>query len=236
MPKYHMTFFDPRATRPDSIDVLSSSMIGQGKRILEFGCATGYMAEYLQTQRGCTVLGVEYDAQAAAMAEQRGVRMIVGDAESEETATAIAEDVAKSGCFDVILASAVLEHLRDPQSILIRMRPFLAPDGYLVATLPNIAHWIMRRELLRGQFRYEPYGILDETHLRFFTIQTARELFWNSGYRVANIAYDPGEGIPILSAVARRIARLKRMEAALTLTWPGLLAYQMAILARPIAS
>ena len=233
MPKYDMESFDPKAVRADSIDTLSAQMVGWRKRVLEVGCATGYMAEFLQTKRGCTVVGVEYDAESASRSEARGVRTIVGDAESTVTISAIMADVEHGGQFEVVLASAVLEHLRYPEALLERVHRFLTPNGYLVVTLPNIAHWIMRRNLILGRFRYEQYGLLDETHLRFYTVETARELLATSGFQVVRCAFDPGEGIPLLSAAARHMKWLKRGEARVTALRPGLLAYQTAFLARP---
>src|SRR5262249_51763726 len=78
----------------------------------------------------------------------------------------------------------VLEHLRDPWSVLSWLRTLLAPGGRAVISIPNIAHWTSRRALLRGRFDYADHGLLDRTHLRFFTRASAAELAHRAGFAV----------------------------------------------------
>jgi hypothetical protein len=80
----------------------------------------------------------------------------------------------------------VLEHLRDPASVLRRIRPFIVEGGEVVSSLPNIAHGSIRLALLAGEFRYRETGLLDKTHLRFFTRESIRDLFEQSGYVVTH--------------------------------------------------
>jgi 2-polyprenyl-3-methyl-5-hydroxy-6-metoxy-1,4-benzoquinol methylase len=154
-------------------------LVPEGSRVLEFGPATGYMTEILKTRRGSTVTGVEISPEAAKSAERHAERMIVGDAEQLDYDQLLGDER-----FDAILFADVLEHLRDPGGLLARIRPFLADEGVVVASIPNVAHGSLRLALLAGEFRYRELGLLDETHLRFFTRETIQDLFEGAGYVV----------------------------------------------------
>jgi SAM-dependent methyltransferase len=91
------------------------------------------------------------------------------------------------GPFDVVLAGDVLEHLVDPRRVLADARSLLAPGGYVVASVPNVAHVDVRMALLCGRFAYRETGLLDATHLRFFTHDTLLELFERAGLAVARV-------------------------------------------------
>jgi hypothetical protein len=149
--------------------------------VLEFGCATGYMTEVLKNRLGCTVVGIEIDRDAAALAEQYAERVIVGDAETIDYAAELAGEE-----FDVVLFADVLEHLKEPADVLRRVRPFVAENGVVVASIPNIAHASVRLALLGGEFRYREWGLLDDTHLRFFTRASIQDLFEETGYVVTH--------------------------------------------------
>jgi 2-polyprenyl-3-methyl-5-hydroxy-6-metoxy-1,4-benzoquinol methylase len=96
------------------------------------------------------------------------------------------------GKFDVVVFADVLEHLPNPASVLHLTRKVLNPGGLVIASIPNIAHWSIRWELLRGRFDYQPYGIMDATHLRWFTEKTVRSLFESCGYEVETIKHTAG--------------------------------------------
>jgi SAM-dependent methyltransferase len=149
--------------------------------VLEFGCATGYMTEVLKDRLGCTVVGIEIDRDAALLAEQHAERVIVGDAETIDYATELAGEQ-----FDVVMFADVLEHLKEPADVLRRVRPFIAENGAVVASIPNIAHASVRLALLAGEFRYREWGLLDDTHLRFFTRASIQDLFEETGYVVTH--------------------------------------------------
>lgn len=160
--------------------------VPDGARVLDVGCATGYLAAEL-TRRGCVVDGVEFDPQAAerARAPGRCREVVVGDLESPLTREAV-EAMAGRGDRgpDVVVCADVLEHLRDPWATLAWLRTLTAPDGRAVISVPNIAHWTARRALLRGRFDYADFGLLDRTHLRFFTRASAAELARRAGFAV----------------------------------------------------
>lgn len=152
------------------------SLVGENKRVIDFGCATGYFAELL-TKRGCQVTGVEVNSKAAKVAEQYCEQVIVTDLDFVSLV-----EILPRQTFDVAVFGDVLEHLRNPWKVLEETRQLLKPEGYVVASIPNIAHGAIRLALLQGKFEYTELGILDSTHLRFFTCKTVAELFDSSGY------------------------------------------------------
>lgn len=164
---------DPRSSHYHLVE-----MTGFNRTVLEIGPATGYITRVLR-DRGCSVTCIEIDPEMAAKANQYCSRMIVGDIETLDLSQSLG--AAK---YDVVLLGDVLEHLKDPWKVLNRLKPFLRPDGYTVVSLPNIAHGSVRLALLYGDFRYQPLGLLDQGHLRFFTFNTALELFHQAGYAV----------------------------------------------------
>ena len=149
----------------------------QGRRILECGCATGFLSRHL-VERGCTVTGVEIDAGAAENARQWCETVHVIDLNRRDWADEISRG------YDTILFGDVLEHLVNPGSVLRRAADLLTPNGRVIICLPNIAYWKIRASLLRGKFEYTSAGILDVTHLRFFTPESARTLIEEAGYRI----------------------------------------------------
>jgi SAM-dependent methyltransferase len=151
-------------------------MIGGNKRVLEFGCASGYVSRVLR-DRGCSVVGIEIDPEFASQAKEFCEEVIIGNAEDLDL-----ESILGERTFDVAVFGDVLEHMSDPLAMLRRVRQWLVPDGYVVASLPNIAHGAVRLALLEGRFDYTSEGLLDETHLRFFTLDTIKELFHQAGF------------------------------------------------------
>jgi 2-polyprenyl-3-methyl-5-hydroxy-6-metoxy-1,4-benzoquinol methylase len=174
--KYTAFQSDPASTHSKIV-----SLVPPATRVLEFGCATGYMSKVLKDRLGCTVVGVEIDPEAAALAEQHTERVIVGDAEKIDYAAELAGEE-----FDVVLFADVLEHLKEPAEVLRRVRPFVAENGVVVASIPNIAHASVRLALLGGEFRYREWGLLDDTHLRFFTRASIQDLFEETGYVITH--------------------------------------------------
>lgn len=161
----------------DEIDLSSGSVhadvvhfVEKGSRVLELGPATGYMSRVF-SERGCTVVGIEFDAGMAERAAEFCERMIVGDLDTLDFEAELGDDR-----FDAIVAADVIEHLKDPLGALRRLRRFLKEDGYFVISVPNVAHGSIRLALLSGRFEYRDWGLLDSTHLRFFTRETFERL------------------------------------------------------------
>jgi 2-polyprenyl-3-methyl-5-hydroxy-6-metoxy-1,4-benzoquinol methylase len=165
-------------------------LVGRDKRVVDFGCATGYLANLL-TQEGCKVTGVEINPEAAKVAEAYCDKVIVADLDYTDITELLAHET-----YDVAVFGDVLEHLRDPWRILRATQKILNPDGYIVASIPNIAHGAIRLALLEGRFEYTELGILDNTHLRFFTRPSLYKLFEDTGFFVESIAYTT---LPIFS-------------------------------------
>ena len=151
-------------------------LTGPNKKVLEVGPATGYLTEVLVRQ-GCRVTAIEKDQAAAEMAAKFCERMIVSDVDEFDFAAAFGDER-----FDVVMFGDVLEHLVRPQSVLSQVAGLLHPKGYVVASVPNIAHGSIRLALLNGEFRYTEMGLLDRTHLGFYTKESLQSLFREAEY------------------------------------------------------
>lgn len=155
-------------------------------RVLEFGCGAGALGGALKRQgRAEYVCGVERHPEAAERAKSRLDRVLAIDIERAR----LDDDLP----FDTLVLADVLEHLQDPWGTLFTARRYLKEGGLVVASLPNIAHYKVIRKLLRHVWRYEPGGILDRTHLRFFTRKSIEDLFLNAGFRIEKVERDGNE-------------------------------------------
>jgi 2-polyprenyl-3-methyl-5-hydroxy-6-metoxy-1,4-benzoquinol methylase len=152
-------------------------MVGCNKRVLELGAAGGHVTRAL-VARHCRVTAIEYDADAAQDLKGIADDVVVADLNDPGT---LARYTAE---FDVVLAGDVLEHLLDPQAVLNRMARLIVPGGKIVLSVPNIAHADIKMSLLQGRFEYTPWGLLDRTHTRFFTLNSLRDLVRQAGLRI----------------------------------------------------
>jgi SAM-dependent methyltransferase len=167
----------------DEIDLDSGNVhadvvnfVPPGSRVLELGPATGYMSRAL-VGRGCNVVGIEFDPGMAERAAEVCERVIVGDLDQLDLDAELGEDR-----FDAIVSADVVEHLKDPLGALRRLHPFLKEGGRLAISIPNVAHGSVRLALLSGRFEYRDWGLLDSTHLRFFTRETFERLLDQAGF------------------------------------------------------
>jgi 2-polyprenyl-3-methyl-5-hydroxy-6-metoxy-1,4-benzoquinol methylase len=199
--------------------------VPSGARVLDVGCASGYMAASL-TAAGCVVVGFERNPESAAAAAQHCEQVIVGDVESQRDRAAI------EGPFDVVLLGDVLEHLVDPWDTLRFTRSLLSESGVVIASIPNVAAWPVRLALLRGSFEYTDIGLLDRTHLRFFTRESAHELVRSAGFAIERERFSPVEREPGLARRALPRVTDVAVKAALR-AWPGLMAQQFVMRLRP---
>jgi O-antigen biosynthesis protein len=154
----------------DSVHADVVRLVDEDSRVLELGPATGYMTQAFNA-RGCSVVGIELDPEMAVKAEAFTERMIVGDIDKLDLDAELGEER-----FDAIVAADVLEHLRDPLRVIVELKKFLKPDGAFVISFPNVAHGSVRLSLLAGRFDYQDIGLLDATHLRFFTRESFEEM------------------------------------------------------------
>jgi 2-polyprenyl-3-methyl-5-hydroxy-6-metoxy-1,4-benzoquinol methylase len=155
--------------------------IAPGKTVLELGPATGRVTRVL-SERGCRVVAVEQDGTMAPNLERYCSRVIVGDVERLSL-----EEVFGKQRFDVILAGDFFEHLAHPLELLRELKRYLSEAGYVVASIPNVAHGSVRLSLLQGKFEYQDVGILDRTHLRFFTLESILHLFTDAGFAIIDV-------------------------------------------------
>lgn len=148
--------------------------------IAEIGCSSGALArEYKKINSSCRYIGVELMKSYVPLAERYCDVVHAVDIENLDDA-AMSEKLPG----DCWVFGDTLEHLRDPWLVLARVRRVLPPDGCVVACIPNAQHWSVQARLNCGALRYEESGLLDKTHLRWFTRITIMEMFSNAGFRI----------------------------------------------------
>jgi SAM-dependent methyltransferase len=167
--------FDPDG---DSTAARLVRLVGENKKVLELGCGYGVISRKLVERNGCEVVGVERDEPSARSAERWLSKLVVADLEADNWAAQVGQG------FDVVLASDVIEHLREPSAVLRQAKLLMTPAADLVLSTPNIGHVGVIAQLLTGMFEYRPTGILDNTHLRFFTWSTLEAEINSLGFEV----------------------------------------------------
>lgn len=177
-----------RPLDPDEVPGIVATMIPSGSRVLDVGCGTGTLACVLSDACSAKFVGVEPDAARAERARSRGVEVHAGYLTPEL--------IGELEPFDIVMFADVLEHLPNPQSMLLLARGALVPGGAVIVSVPNIAHWSVRSCVLRGKFDYQPFGIMDATHLRWFTAKTITSLLESAGFRVVGYRGTAGIGLP----------------------------------------
>ena len=195
-------------------------------RILDVGTASGYLGK-IWRGGGHYVAGIEFDPAAAEKARQYYDSFQVADIES------FAFPYRRE--FDYIVFADVLEHLRDPAAVLERCIPALKESGKIIISVPNIANWVIRLSLLLGKFDYMDRGILDRTHLRFFTLRTLKLLMSEVSCQVLEAIPTP---LPVQLVLpftgSKFFAPLHEAHYALTRCWKTFFAYQFVIVAAPV--
>lgn len=159
--------------RKDLIDLVPSGY----RTVLDVGCGEGNNTPYLRQKGATYVVGIEITPENAAIARAHMDEVWCGSVEAELP--------FHEGQFDLIICADVLEHLVDPWAALTKLRRLLLPGGYVLASIPNIRYLPVLFELLvKGRFRYVPAGVLDRTHLRFFTRLEIASLFEMTGFEI----------------------------------------------------
>ncbi len=152
------------------------------RTILDVGCGIGKMGRGIRRELGCVELtGIENDPEKAREAAFHYDRVVTEDA------TRWVPDMPKES-IDVIVFADVIEHVREPGALIKRYLPWLSPSGVVLLSIPNIRHHKVLKDLAEGHFRYEEEGILDRSHLRFFTRESMLELLGESGLWVESIS------------------------------------------------
>ncbi len=222
--------------------------IPERSTILDVGCGPGFLGELLPT---CTVYGIDSSQTAINLAKKHIFRTYHCD---------ITQDLPElpRHFFDVIVFADILEHVAQPDVIIKKFIPYLKKEGVMLVSLPNIANWTIRLKLLFGSFSYTKTGILDNTHLRFFTYKTACEFFHSNNFDILRIDYTPNFVRSLLTLIklfhrprydeshysylrrlfaSRHYRAYRRLllpiERFITRLWKSLFAYQFIFVIRP---
>lgn len=154
--------------------------IPKGTKVLDIGCAIGLLGKKLRQEKDPEFLaGIESDPGMAREAKKFYDQVVVADIESKKSLP------FKKEVFDVIVCGDILEHLKDPLSVLKNLTRYLSEEGFFLISVPNVAFASIRLSLLFGRFDYNPDGgLLDETHLRFFTHRSLVNLLKKAGLKI----------------------------------------------------
>lgn len=167
-------FNDPRA---EMLKYIPTST----KKVLDIGCANGMFSSLIKEKLGAEAWGVELNEEAAESASQKLDKVLVGDVYE-------ALDKLPENFFDCIIFNDVLEHLVDPYTLIRRIKRNISKNGVVVASIPNIRHApILLKLVLGGDWKYQEWGVLDKTHLRFFTRKSIERMFIEQGYSLLKV-------------------------------------------------
>lgn len=170
--------------RYDILKLLPESAV----KILDVGCGAGATgAEIKRRMPHSSVTGIELNDVAAAIAASRLDRVISCDLDN-------AEFDFETASFDCIIAADVLEHTKNPENTLNYLKTFLKENGWLLISLPNIRYIVPVIKILRNKFEYEESGVLDRTHLRFFTLHTMEKFLHDCGFEIVKRASNRNKG------------------------------------------
>ncbi len=208
-----------------SLSVLAD-LIPHGATVLDLGTGSGALGQYLGETRGCTVDGVTFNEEEAAYAKPFYRSLHVADLD-----TCTLEDIFARGTYDAIVCADVLEHLRLPSRILDAARQLLSPDGQVLISIPNAAYCGLVGELMLGEFRYRNEGLLDGTHLRFFTRRSLARFLHEAGWTLHGI--DEIRRELVSSEFRLAFDRLPPTVSRYLLSRPDALTYQFIAQARP---
>lgn len=161
-----------------------SSFELNGKNILSLGCGSAALEEKLEKEYNCKVTGLDYDKNAIELAKKKISKAFTFNLEKDSLNTVLKKDK-----FNIVILADILEHLRNPEKVLTEIKEFLSKDGLIITSIPNIANWSVRLKLLFGEFNYTSHGLLDKTHLKFYTLKNAKRLICNNNYKIEKIYY-----------------------------------------------
>ncbi len=153
------------------------------KRVLDVGCARGFLGELIKKERGCQVYGIEINHRVAETAKSRLDDVFCTDIENAQ--------LPFQESLDVIIFADILEHLYNPWHTLATVKKLLQRDGIVIASIPNTSHYSVLLDLLRGRWDYIPFGLLCISHIRFFTKATIEEMFTKAGYTLLTLEPQP---------------------------------------------
>jgi methionine biosynthesis protein MetW len=177
-PQSRLRYSDQSKPKYESYNPTVFTLVPSHSFVLDVGCATGALCERLRTEKSCKTVGVELDPRACAQAKGCCDYLVRVDLAQRRFLP------FKPSTFDCIVFGDILEHLAQPEWILSQAKTLLKPGGTVIISVPNVTHWRMRLNLLLGIFEYSDYGILDRSHLRFFTSKSLRNFVSELGYEI----------------------------------------------------
>lgn len=226
--------------------------IGTGLKILDVGCGYGQNGEEM-IKKGNAVFGVDILPVAIEKAKTRLTYAAVADFSRSED---IPEEIKREK-FDMVVFSDILEHVYDPMRLVCNAIPMMKENAVLLVSVPNIANWLNRLKLLFGNWEYAVSGMMDRTHIRFFTLTSIKRLIKAAGFDVTNVYATPyflrGLGVqvrnrifpeskeskpPVPEALANNpyyklyLKYIYKPEAFVANLWKSMFAYQLVITAR----
>ncbi len=188
---------------PDLLDRIPLS----ARVVLDVGCGTASLsAAYRRRNPRARLLGIDKDPTVADIAVDRLDELATVDVEDNPMPFDVAEGI------DCIIYGDILEHLRDPWAVLERQAEALTPDGMILICVPNLEHWSFAEKLLRGVWDYQPSGLLDDTHLRWFSLRSMREGLVKRGFAPCDVnarVFDRDQAGKFAQAIAPALAALQ---------------------------
>jgi len=185
--------------------VLASNLIAPESLVLDVGCACGDFGEFLYKTKRAQVYGFEFDEKSLEQAVAKDVYKSIFQVDLnifDENAY-----LELHGKFDVVALIDVLEHTVNPELVLKKLKVFLKPDGAFVVSLPNASFGEVKGKVLRDNFEYTEMGVLDKTHLRFYTFNTIADLFSSVSFRISKCSATVGLIDEFLSGLPRVVKR-----------------------------
>ncbi len=158
--------------------------IEENSRVLDIGCAQGYLGEFLRLKKNCEVVGIDYLPEHIEGARQKNVYKELFQLDLNN----LSDELDKySSYFDYILMGDILEHLCNPQKLLNQVKNYLKDSGLLIISIPNISHGSILINLMKNKFEYTLTGLLDNTHIRFFTLESFVEILNKENFEILSL-------------------------------------------------
>ncbi|HEY6868130.1 MAG TPA: class I SAM-dependent methyltransferase [Novosphingobium sp.] len=183
--------YDGQSDHPLEVAGMMQAMMPRNCNVLDVGCGTGSVTVIANRDKNNRVVAIEPDAQRAEIARSRGLQVHHGYLDDTF--------LQANGPYDVVMSSDVLEHTPNPAAFLGSMARAVKPGGLILLSVPNVAHWTVRLNLLIGRFDYAHAGIMDATHLRWFTAKTIANLVTHCGLTVMDMRHTAGVTLPVYS-------------------------------------
>lgn len=233
--------------RVEEVNRALVSVAGRPRTVLDVGCGVGLNGAAIK-RSGARVTGIEIVPQSIERAKRVLDEVIPADIEQDASVRA----AIGGRTFDQIVFADVLEHCASPKRVIERFLPYLADDGHVLVSLPNVAAWPVRLGLLAGDFDYRPSGILDDSHLRFYTRRSATRMLESAGLEVLRLSQNPmlvralkdlilssmvpegAEPTALSESLAYKLYQLfvRPVEDVVANQLPGLFAFQNILVAR----